>query len=164
MSQASKVYEQKVKKKGYWEFKGLYEFCYLWFKDRDYKLEEKEYTEKDTGKKEVQIKWEAKKKVSDYFQNKIVLKWHILQLEDVEIERGGKKIKTNKGDLKLDLKVDLISDYEGRWEDKAFNKFLRGLYDKFVIKTTTDEYEERLKESALKFVADAKAFLELDGR
>ena len=162
MSHASKVLEQKVKKKGYWDFKELYNFCFNWFKDRGYKLAEKEYTEKDTGTKEVKIDWEIKKKVSDYFQNKMVLEWHILLLEDVEIERDGKKVKTNKGDLKLTFKVDLVSDYEGRWEDKAFNKFLRGIYDKFIMKTTTDEYEERLKEVAQEFVADVKVFLELN--
>jgi hypothetical protein len=165
MGESSNVVDQTIKKKGYFGFSSLYEFCFNWFKDQGYKLSEDEYMEKeDGGAKEIKIKWTIKKKVSDYFQNKVVLKWHILQLKDAEIERGGKMEKTNKGDLKIVVTADLVSDYAGRWEDRPFNKFIRGLYDKYIIKTTADEYEDRLEDKAKKFISDAKAFLELSDK
>jgi len=100
MGEASIVLDQTIKKNGYWNFSGLYDFCSNWFKDHNLKVAEDEYTEKGSGPKEVQIKWTIKKKVSDYFQNKMTLKWHILELTDEEIQRDGKKEKTNKGNLK----------------------------------------------------------------
>ena len=164
MGESSTVFSQTIKKKGHWNFSGLYEFCLGWFKDHNLSVAEDEYTEKDSGSKEIQIKWTAKKKVSDYFRNKMIVKWHVQNLSDAEVTRGSKKEKTNKGDLKLVVKAMLESDYEGRWEDSNFNKFLRGIYDKFIIRTTADEYEDRLESLAGDFVSDVKAYLELSGK
>jgi hypothetical protein len=161
MGESSTVFDQTVKKKGYWNFKELYEFSFNWLKDKGFHVAENEYTEKDDGAKEIQLDWGAEKKVSDYFKNKITIKWHILQMKDAEVERSGKKQKTNKGDLKIKIKASLESDYEGRWEDSNFNKFLRGLFDKYIIKTTADEYEDKLENLATKFTSDLKAYLEL---
>ena len=161
MGESSTVYEQTVKKKGYWNFSDLYQFCFNWLKDHNLSVEENEYTEKDSGVKEIQIKWTAKKKINDYFKNQIKIEWHIIAMSDAEIERGGKKQKTNKGDLKIKIKATLESDYENRWENKPFNKFIRAIYDNYIIKSTKDDYEDRLEEIAVKFAGDLKSFLEL---
>jgi len=78
------------------DFTELYNFCYNWLKNEDYVLEEKEYVEKNPAVgKEIIIKWEAWKKISDYFKNVIKMNWHILGMNDVDIEVNGKKDKTN---------------------------------------------------------------------
>ncbi len=162
MGMKSKVFEQKIKKVGFWNYKDLYAFCFDWFKDKGYLLEEKEYVEKnsDAGK-EIQLKWEASKKVTDYFKNHIVIKWHILTMNSAEIERNGKKEKTNKGEIKMEISADLEKDYEKRWEGKVFVKFMRGLYDNYIMRTTNDEYEDRLAGDADGLSSQIKAFLEL---
>ena len=38
---------------------------------------------------------------------------------------------------------------------------LRGVYDKYIIRTTMDEYEGRLVEDAVEFVGQVKSFLQL---
>ena len=58
--------------------------------------------------------------LSDYYKNTIVVKWHILQMSDVEVEENGKKIKTNKGDLKMTFEGVLEKDYEENWEKTPF--------------------------------------------
>ena len=155
------VLSYTIKKSGYWNFKELYEFCFNWFKDHGVKVGEDDYTEKDSGAKEIKINWSMKKKYTDYFAGKMTLKWHITQLVDAEIDRGGKKEKTNKGDLKLTFDADLASDQDGVWEKHPKYKFLRGLYDRYIIKTTADEYEGKLRGLGLAFIADVKAYLEL---
>jgi hypothetical protein len=163
MALKSTVVKTKIKKKGIFNYKDLYNFTYNWLKDRGYGIKENEYTEKSAGgAKEIQLKWEAGKKVTEYFKNSISVNWHIMQLKDTEIERDGKKEKTNTGDLKLDIKADLVRDYEERWEDKRQWKFLRGIYEKYVIRTTVESYEDRVKEDAVDFVNDVKAYLELN--
>jgi hypothetical protein len=165
MVQKSNVFKNKVKQKGYWNFTELYNFCYDWLKDNGYKVKEKGYTEKLTSfGKELIIEWEIGKKVTDYYKNTMKMKWHILGMKDAEIEREGKKESTNKGEVGIELTADLETDYEHKWEQKPIWKFLRGIYDKYIVRTTTEEYEDRLEDDAKEFVEQIKSFLQIEGR
>src|SRR3990167_7677113 len=98
-SQENTVLKMKLKHKGFWTFKELYEFCYNWIKDNGYDLAEKEYTEKISPiGKNIDIEWEATKDISDYFRYKIKVSWMIIGLVEAEVEEEGKKMKTNKGE------------------------------------------------------------------
>jgi hypothetical protein len=165
MAEKSNVYEQAVKHKGFFNYSDLYNFCYNWFKEEGYKLSEDTYTEKLSGfGKEIQIEWKASKKISDYYKNVIEAKWHILGMNDAEVEIDGKKVKTNKGEVKIKISADLVRDYEENWDKKPMWKFLRGIYDKYIMRTTQDEYEDRLAKKTISFVEDLKSFLNLEGR
>ena len=165
MAIEEEVYKQVLKHKGIWNFSELYTFCFNYLKDNNYIVSEDEYTEKasDFGK-EIQIKWKAKKKVTDYFHYVIEVKWHILGLNSVEAEKDGKKIKSNKGDLKMTVSATLIRDPEGKWEGTSFWQMMRGVYDKFIIKATADDYEDALADKADGLIEDVKAFLVLEGK
>jgi hypothetical protein len=159
------VYNESVKHKGYFNYSELYNFCYQWLKDEGYMVREEEYGEKITGGgKEITIKWSASKKITDYFRNLITVKWKIIAMTDAEIEINGKKEKTNKGDLKLTFEAELERDYEQKWEENPTYKFMRGIYDKYVLKTMIDQYEDRLWDKTESFVENAKAFLMLEGK
>ncbi len=163
--QKSDVSEQTLKHIGFVNFSDFYDFCYQWFLDEEYFLTERLYKEKlsDAGK-EIRIKWKATKNVTDYFRNVIEIKWHILGLNEVEIERNGQKEKTNKvKELRMDFDVDLEKDYEHKWEDKPLYKFFRGIYDRYIMRTTTDEYEIRLQKKALSLIKEIKSYLQLEG-
>ena len=165
MALKSKVFEQKLKHKGFFNFADFYGFCFDWLKDEGYHLSEKEYIEKVSSQgKEVIIKWEASKKVSDYFKNLIQVKIHILGLNDAEVEVEGKKEATNKGDMKIEISADLERDYEDKWEDNPFYKWLRGVYDKYIVRTTIDEYEDRLEDVVTEYSEQIKSFLRLEGK
>jgi len=165
MAEKKEVYKQKVKQTGYWNYKELYNFCFNWLKDEGYKLKEKEYTEKITSVgKEIILKWEASKKITDYFKQVMKVEWHILGMKDAEIEQEGKKVSTNKGEVKITVKAELVRDYEERWEDRPFYKFLRGVYEKYVIRATKEEYENNLEDKAKDYLKEIKAFLNLSGR
>lgn len=162
MSVSSNIAKQTIKKKGYWNYTDLYNFCFSWLKDNGYGVKENEYVEKlsDFGK-EIQLKWEAGRKVTDYFKFVIKVEWHILGMNDAVIERDGKQEKTNKGEVKISISADLVKDYEDNWDKKPLAKFLRGIYDKYIIRTTIDNYEDTLKDDFKEYVSQVKSFLEL---
>ncbi len=165
MAEKKEVYKQSIKQKGNWNYTDLYNFCFNWLKDEGYKLKEKEYIEKISSfGKEILLKWEASKKITDYFKHTISVEWHILGMKDTEIEQDGKKISTNKGEVKITIKADLVRDYEERWEDRPFYKFLRGIYEKYIIRATREEYEDDLEDKAKEYIKEIKAFLNLSGR
>ena len=85
-------------------------------------------------------------------------------MKDAEVEQDGKKISTQKGEVAIEFKAELVKDYEERWEDNPFWKFLRGLYEKYIIRTTVDEYEDDLEDDVKEMIKDVKAFLQLGGR
>ena len=82
-------------------------------------------------------------------------------MSDAEVERDGRKIKTNKGEVKMTISADLEKDYEEKWENKPLWKFLRGIYDKYILRTTIDEYEGRLRGDAQEYIDQIKSFLQL---
>jgi len=165
MAQKKSVYKETFKQTGYWKYSDTYNMMFHWLKDRNYKVFEEMYNEKllSIGK-EVIIKWRAERKVTDYFKFQIILDWHILGMKDAEVEIDGKKISTNKGEVEVIFKASIIKDYEKRWEDKPFWKFLRGVYEKYVIRETVDEFEDDLENEAKELISDFKAFLKIPGQ
>jgi hypothetical protein len=156
------VVKKSIKHVGYWNFKDFYNFCFDYLKDDlGYSLSEKNYEEKDAGGKEIKLKWEANKKYTDYYKGTIEVSWQILGMKDAEVERGGKVEKTNKGEVKLDIKGVLTRDYESKWEDTPFWKYMRGTYDKYIAKSLSDEYEDDLTDDVNDLIKQIKAFLQL---
>lgn len=165
MVEVDRVYESKFKFEGTFDFKETYNFVYKWLNDYGYILiQEKNYVEKIKPEgKEVEITWEAKKKVSDYFRLFLRLNWLITGMTNVEIERNGVKIKTNKGRIEIKITGFLEKDYEHRWEVTSISKFLRGIYDRYIIRSRIESYEDKIREEVDELVAQSKSYLELEG-
>jgi len=159
------ISESKVKHDGIFDFKEVYRFLYTAFNDKLYDLEEIAYSEKNTATgKEIDFHWVASRKISDYFRFKIKVDWLILSMTSVEVTKEGIKTKMNKGSLEIKFSCFLEKDYESRWEGTAFLKFLRGLYDNYVIKSRIVDYERRLLMEMTEFADQAKAFLVLEAK
>jgi hypothetical protein len=162
MSEQDVLAKRKVRHKGVFDFAETYRFCYDWFMDNGYFLTEKNYTEKVAQRgKEVEIQWEAFRKISDYFKFVIKASWRILGLTDVEVEEDGKKVKMNQGDLTINFTAVIEKDYENRWESNSFTKFMRGVYDKYIIKGRIDQYEEKLFLELDELIAQMRSYLAL---
>lgn len=165
MPEEDEVFAGKIKQKGIFDFKEFYRFCYMWLVDKKYFLQEKEYSESITPVgKEVKIIWEARRKISDYFAFLLKVNWRILGLKDVEVEQDGAKITLSKGEPEIKVTAILVKDYEKRWETSSFYKFLRGLYDRYIVRARIEKYEEKIYMDADEFLAQAKAFLALEGK
>lgn len=164
MAEENEIFKQVLKHKGFFNFSELYNFCFDWLGDEGFKIAEKSYTEKVSGGgKEIIIEWEAFKRVTDYIKFVISIDWHIRGMKDAEVEREGKKENTNKGDLKMTFRGIFVRDYEDKWEKKPLWKFMRGIYDKYIIRTTIDEYQGRLVGKVIGIVKETKSFLQLEG-
>ena len=165
MAEKDTVCSGKVAQKGIFNFKDFYAFTYDWLVGGGYKVVEKKYSEEITGdSKKIEIKWEAKKKISDYFRFVINVDWKVIGLKEAEVVKEGKKVKMNTGQPEIKVTAILVKDYEHRWEDQPLWKFLRGVYDRYIIKSRIEEYQDKLKEEAEEFIAQCKSFLALEGK
>jgi hypothetical protein len=165
MSEKDKITEEKIKHAGIFDFKETYNFVYNWLIHNEYFVEEKAYVEKiKPDGKEIEIEWQAFRKISDYFRFILKFRWFIVGLNDAEIVRDGVKIKSNKGVFEVKIDAILEKDYESNWDATAFSKFMRGLYDKYIIRSRTEQYEDKIAGEMAELVAQIKAFLALESR
>jgi|SRR3989344_1002826 len=125
-----------------------------------YDFYEKEHLEdiKPEDIKNLSVKMEAEKKVDDY------TKFHI------ELRLKGKNLKSVirneeicvQGTVSVSFEAFLENDYEGKWDNPFFMKFLRTLYDKYI---RSDKYEKNmasLKEEGYDLINKTKSFLRVE--
>ena len=166
MPEKDTIFKSSIKNQGIFNFPEFYKFCHEWLTDEtQLTIIENNYKEKVDGEaKFIDIEWTAFRKVTDYFKFEMKIKFKILALTNVEIQRNGKKEKTNKGSVQIKLSGNLIRDYDGKFEKTGFNKFLRSIYEKWVIPSRIKEDEDKLAKDSDEFLTQAKEWLDLEGR
>jgi len=167
MGEKETIFSSTIKYVGVFLFKDFYKFCYEWIKEEMGMdpLSEIKYEEKLKGdEKELIIKWKGEKKLTDYFRFDTEVRFDIKALKNIEIVQNGKKIKTNDGSVKINIKGILVRDYKGKFEMSAFKKFLRSIYEKWVIPARIEEYEGKIAGSCDEFLSQAKSYLDLEGK
>lgn len=164
MAEKDKITVEKVKRSGIFDFKDVYQFAYRWLTGEDYDVHEEKYIEEaQPDAKKIEIKWVAEKKISDYFKIELKLEWRIIGMKDVEVEQEGKRIKTNKGTFEVKITGTLIKDYEGTWDGNPTGKFLRGIYEKWIIEGRIRQYEAKVFGEVEDLAEQMKAYLTVEG-
>jgi len=167
MGEKETIFSSTIKYVGVFSFVDFYKFCYEWVKEETAMdpLNETKYEEKLKGdEKEIVIVWKGEKKLTDYFRFDAEVKFEIKKLKNIEVVQSGKKIKTNEGSVKLGIKGVLVKDYKGKFEMSAFNKFLRSIYEKWVIPSRIEEFKGKIAGSCDEFLSQAKSYLDLEGK
>ncbi len=166
MAETEEIYATKVKYDGVFSYKDFYQFCYKWLTEEiGLTVIESEYEEKIGGnEKEIKVKWAGTKELTDYFKVQMKVEFHILRLSNVEINQDGNKIKTNKGNVKVTVKGILMRDYKGKFETTPFLKFLRSVYEKWVVTQRVNQFEDYLIGKCDEFAGQAKSYLDLEGK
>jgi len=166
MAEEEQVYASKVTYNGFFQFGDFYNFCYSWLTDETgLDMTEKKYSEKLVGEaKNIEIEWLGEKRMTDYFKFKIKISMRVNGLTKVELNQGGQKINTNKGSFEMKIAGMLSRDYNGKFETTAFKKFLRSIYEKWVIPARIEEYMGKVGQECSEFVSQAKAYFDLEGK
>ena len=151
----------KIEQRAVFNFADLYRLLKSWFNLHNYDFYEKEYIDvlKEGGEKSDSIKWEAERKVDDYVKFHIELRIKLADVEDV-------KLKDNlvcKGTCGIKFESFLEKDYDNRWERNSFIKFLRALYDHFILRPKLERYADELRQETYDVFDQAKSFLKLRG-
>ena len=166
MGEKTEIIKEEFRYNGIAHFKDTYTYAYEWLKDRGFAIAEEKYEEVASGEaKELRIKWTASIIMTDYFKIHLEIAWQALNMKDIEVEIDGKKKKMQKlSELKLTIKGLLETDYKGQWGMSGFQKFMRGVYDKFIMPSRSDEMWGKTAEAVQDFKEEMKAFLDLTAR
>lgn len=167
MAEKETIFSSKVKYNGIFSFRDFYKFCYEWLTEETKldPLTEEKYEEKIKGDtKEIIVEWKGERELTDYFRFDMEIKFELKNLKEVEVVQEGVKVSTNDGSVKVSVKGILVRDYKGKFEMSAFNKFLRSIYEKWVIASRIEEYEGKIAGDCDEFLNQAKAYLDLEGK
>ena len=165
MADKDLILKEKVAHSGIFDFSAFYSYAHSWFYEEGYGVVEDKYSEKIAGnKKNLYIEWTVTKKLTDYFKIEYKLKYYIDNLTDVEVEIDGEKKSMNKGNVMVEMKGYLVKDYESKWEVSPIHRFLRDVYNKYVIPGRINDLSGKTIGDLQTFKDELKAFLELSGK
>ncbi|MDO8564231.1 MAG: hypothetical protein Q7R87_04435 [Nanoarchaeota archaeon] len=165
MAEKDILIREKAEYTGVFDYSEAYSYFFEWFKDDKYLVVEEKHNEKiKPDGKEIIIEWKARRELTDYFLLQIDVKFEVKRMVDVEVEIEGKKKKMNKGFFKVELKGILVRDPKSIWETTPLYKFLRDVYNKYIIAGRVDQMEDRVKEDTIAFKEAFKSFLDFSGK
>ena len=166
MVEKDTIFTNTIKYKGIFSFSDFYNFCYKWLtEETGLNVFEKKYSEELNGdSKKIKVEWVGMKRFTDYFRFEGEVVFDVLGLTKVEITQNGKKIETNKGSVEVKMKGIIAKDYDGKFETTAFKKFLRSIYEKWVIPSRIEEFQGKVIKDYDEFLSQAKSYLDLEGK
>ncbi len=165
MVEKEQLIKEKFDHSGIFDFKGIYSYAFQWLQDEGYGVIEDKYSEKISGNaRDINVEWTLSRTLSDYFKIEAKIKFEVSGLTDVEVEIDGQRKQTNKGKISMEIKALLNRDPESKWDTNPFSRFLRDLYDKYVIPKRINDMRYTVIEDMQDFKEELKAYLELSGR
>ena len=143
----------KISQKSVFNLQELYKMMFRWFELYGYGFSEREYKDSEAGDaKNLEIRWHAEKKKDDYVKFVIDPSFLILGMTKAEIEKDGLKIKTNQGSVEINFTAYMEKDFDEEWKKTPVRKFLREVYDKYVIGDRIEGYAGELTEEVYKLM------------
>lgn len=148
--------------KGLFDMKELYRLIDTFFHDKGYEKREtrnKEFVSPEG--KYLELWLEPYKKITDYAMVVLRLQIIVENLREVVVEKEQHKKKMHKGEVLIIIDGFLVTDYENRWEGKPEYVFIRTLFDKFIYRRHTQEFEGVLIDESEELKSSIKSFLNL---
>jgi hypothetical protein len=156
------VDHMKLSYEGLFNIHELFTLIDHWFREKGFDKREvrnQEHIRPDG--KYIEVELQPWKKITDYARHVIKVNMVMLRVKEVIVEQGGRRYKMQNGKINMTFDGYLDTDYEDRWEQKPFYFFLRTLFDKFVYRTYSAEFEDLLVENVTQLIQAIKSFLNL---
>ena len=153
---------EKIVYKGLFDFRELYNLidAYLWQKGFDKRIRKNEEHVTKDGKF-VHVVMQPWKKISDYAKHEIKIDLSVHDAKEEIREIDGVKKKFTNGVVEATFWGYLVTDYEGRWEQRPEYFFLRTIFDKFVYKLQTQNFGAMVKNDVRLLKSEIESFLNL---
>ena len=126
-----------VQYKGIFDMQDLYETIADFFRQKKFKLYEKQQRLRRPSPfgAEILYAFEARRKVEDYYEWIVNINIETFDFRDIEVVlKDGTKKKMIKGRLWIQLYGNCVTDYEKIWEKSAFLAHLKSFYNKYIVR------------------------------
>ena len=121
---------------------------------------EKKYAEKiKPDGKQIEILWETSRNLeAGYFKIVIGISFFLNGINEVELEREGKRIKLENGEIELNFVSKIIRNADNKWKE---NSLIFNLYEKHIIKDKIESVKIECYRDTNKLIDEAKNFFNL---
>jgi hypothetical protein len=150
----------------------LYLLIHEWFVDNGYATRDSSafpetfYLQRETpGGKELQIRWRMAKEVGpkpSIWKLSFDVDILVLGMKEVELLVNGKKTKTDKGEVEVELRPSLIIDYSIWEKQNPVFKYFKHIILKRFYKKQSEAFEEELINDSFSLQAAIKAYFKMD--
>jgi hypothetical protein len=148
----------QIKQNAQFNMIDFYHSLKAWFELNRYNLMESDYEEKTiNAKKNLTIRWTGTKEIDDYTKFEIGVTISLGNYEIINTE----KEKLASGSLKIKFSSKMVTDYEDKWSNRPFMKFMRDVADKYFSTEKSEIYKKELKNDTYDIYHKAKSFLNL---
>ncbi|MFH1683138.1 MAG: hypothetical protein ABIA37_05060 [Candidatus Woesearchaeota archaeon] len=154
------VDQLKLGYEGLFDLPELYRLIDSWFYEKGWdKYEHVNQEQVTSSGRQIRIVLEPWKSMSDYYKIIIRIKFHAMDVTDVEIEKDKQKVKLNQGELRMVFDGYVVSDRQGKWHDKPVLWFLSTIFRKYFFKDYQDKAERWLLSDLDDLYQKIKSFL-----
>ncbi len=128
---------------------------YTLLEKNDYKPKEGSFKQKSSGPGEwyIEVEHSGEKKVSPYIVYRVTVNYFFMDTKDVEVKKEGKTLKVQKTRCIIKIYGEVVTDPEDKFNTKL-TKFLRHIYDKYIIKNQLYFYNAHQLENFLFQIRD----------
>jgi len=156
-----------VKYKGVFDYEGLYKMMHAWIISKRFLFHENKYKDKVATPfgNEVEITWDAEKKVTEFIREWIKVEFHMWDFSEVEVIKDGKKTKAAKTRMVITFKAYIEFDYSGRFREDGtkFSEKLGVFYVENILYWDWKiKYANVLEYSVYDLQTKVKKFLNMD--
>lgn len=136
------VNTQSVSFEGIFEPKELLKTISGWCLERSYvpiELMDQEVVHEDA--RFITVIYEPFKKYTDYIRYMLDVSVAMSNVKEIIVERMGARKKMYTGQVTVDMRAFLHTDYDGRWESRPIYYFFRTIVDKYIYPVYTGRFE-----------------------
>ena len=143
MAEEFQLHSTRQRFSGAFSLGKYYDFLYDLFRRVGFVVCEDKYRVKNVpGAAELEIMWSCTKDPDSYSRIKIAAKTLLVAWDKKEVMIEGIPTIMDKGDLELELRVTIVTDYNNRWETNPFLQSVKPIYDKYIYRNNFRELEK----------------------
>lgn len=145
---------------GYTDFSRFWHLIRKLLEKRGYEYLEHEHNEivKQDGK-DIYLHVDADRTVSDYAKLRLVIKCTVNDLCDAKVETDSGTKRMDDCELSLVADSYVITDYQGRYQDKAWLFFLRTIAEKFLYRREISKFSHMAERDHDDLMHEARKYL-----
>ncbi len=159
------ISDSKIKYKGNFDLKLLYKKLREWLLREEYSDPcsdggEKKYAERvKPGGKQVEIVWNTSKgEEGGYFSLQIKIEFFINNLNEIDADRNGRKIKLDSGEAEVKFSSILVRNADKKWNEKSL---MFKIYERYIIRDKIEHFKIELYKDTNKLIDEVKNFFNL---
>ncbi|MBN1386018.1 hypothetical protein JW968_03515 [Candidatus Woesearchaeota archaeon] len=151
--------------KGLFDLAGMIQLIQSWLEENQYAYQEKKYKHKVPTPKGVEEDYHAfgRRRMDTYVAFEIHVQFKAWDMQDVEVIKDGRKVKMQKGRIRIEMWCVLELDWKSAFETSKFMEKVRNFYNEFIVKKEIDTiWGDYIYYIMLKLHGEIKKFLNME--